>query len=327
MAEAIGHQHIVVGEGVAGRRGQGLAGRGDQAAVAIDARLVAVQSGYQRGDPGAGVIEEHLRLDESDRLAADGLRDLELSPERNVLPVEADGCQSVVSFAGMRRDAGIREVGGIADPFVGAGQPVVEIDIAQMRVVVLSGNFVAGAEHDKAPVGAHLRSKGECFAAAERDSVSGHRELCDRGACRKHRRIVGAGNRDGRSLMHRRAVLVDHVVAELGRKGLALGKAVVGRTVGIDRDRVAVRAQCNAGRHAATTHPNKIGDVQHRTVVDIRRVLQQVHTERAGAFFTGPTHRIGGYRRIIGARDVNRRCLVHQRAVFVDHVVTEMSRD
>jgi hypothetical protein len=41
MAGPIGHQHVVVGEGVAVRRGERLTGGGDQAAVGIDIWLVA----------------------------------------------------------------------------------------------------------------------------------------------------------------------------------------------------------------------------------------------------------------------------------------------
>ena len=48
-------------------------------------------------------------------------------------------------------------------------------DVAEMRAVVLSGNLVAGAEHDKATVGAHRRSEGD--ANGQVISFSSAREI------------------------------------------------------------------------------------------------------------------------------------------------------
>ena len=54
------------------------------------------------------------------------------------------------------------------------------------------------------------------------------------------RRVVGAVDRDRGGLVHQRAVLVDHVVAEMRRERFALRHRVVGEIVGVDRDRIAV---------------------------------------------------------------------------------------
>ena len=111
--------------------------------------------------------------------------------------------------------------------------------------------------------------------------------------------IVDAGDDDGGVLMHRRTVLIDHVVVHDNGLHLALRQRAEGG-VGRVNDQRVVALQDEAGHEAGD-----IGDMQHRTMVDIAGALQQVQLECAVALVRGGADGAGHNRRIVGAGDAD----------------------
>ena len=128
--------------------------------------------------------------------------------------------------------------------------------------------------------------------------------------------------------MHRCAMLIDHVVAEMRDKTLAGGKRLIGGIIGIDADGMAIRTEREACGHvAAGIRPHQVGDVQDCPVVDVKSILQQVDPERTRTFTARSRNRRGNRGRVVGAGDGDGSGLVHRRAMLVDHVVAEMGSE